>query len=101
MWPSTAFARFTTATGAADVEVAAPGAGPLDDFSGYARKAGRKQGPARFGDYSAALLDRTTLWMANELVPASCTAIPCAGRDRRTNWGTQVSRIDLSDTVDP
>ena len=100
-WPSAAFARFDAKRGAGDVEIAGAGAAPLDDFSGYARKAGRRQGPARFGDYSAALVDGTTLWMSNELVPVSCTSVTCAGRDRRTNWGTFFSRIDLADTIDP
>jgi hypothetical protein len=100
-WPSAAFVRFDAKRGPGDVEVAGAGAAPLDDFSGYARKAGRQQGPARFGDYSAALVDGTTLWMSNEWVPVSCTSVTCAGRDRRTNWGTFFSRIDLSDTIDP
>jgi hypothetical protein len=100
-WPSAAFARFDAKKGPSDIEVAGAGAAPLDDFSGYARKAGRRQGPARFGDYSAALVDGTTLWMSNEWVPVSCTTLPCAGRDTKTNWGTYFSRIDLADTIDP
>jgi hypothetical protein len=101
-WPSTGFARFDAKKGPGDVQIAGAGAGPLDDFSGYVTKANSKrpQGPARFGDYSAALIDGDTLWMSNELVPNACAAYPCTGRDRRTNWGTSVTRLDLDDTVE-
>jgi hypothetical protein len=54
----------------------------------------------RYGDYSAALVDGDTLWMATENVPSACTAFPCENRDLYTNWGTFVSRIDLADTLD-
>ena len=101
-WPSTGFARFDAKKGAGDVQIAGAGAGPLDDFSGYVTKpkSRRPQGPARFGDYSAALVDGDTLWMSNELVPNACAAYPCDGRDRRTNWGTFVTRLDLDDTIE-
>ena len=101
-WPSAGFARFDAKKGPGDVQIAGAGAGPLDDFSGYVTKANSKrpQGPARFGDYSAALLDGDTLWMSNEFVPNACAAYPCTGRDRRTNWGTNVTRLDLDDTAE-
>jgi len=53
-----------------------------------------------FGDYSAALVDGSTMWMASEWVPVSCTSLPCAGRDDFANWGTFVARVDLDDTLD-
>jgi hypothetical protein len=98
-FPSAAYVRFSAAKGAGDVRIAGAGAGPLDDWDGYAPFAA-SGGPVRYGDYSAALLDGDTLWMAAEFVPNACTALPCPGRDTFANWGTFVSRIDLADTVD-
>jgi hypothetical protein len=98
-YPSAAYVRFTANKGPGNVRIAGAGAGPLDDWDGYAPFAA-PGGPVRYGDYSAALLDGDTLWMAQEYVPTSCTAFPCAGRDTYANWGTFVSRIDLSDTID-
>jgi hypothetical protein len=97
-YPSAAYARFSGTKGPGDVRVAGAGAAPLDDWDGYAPLSG--VAPVRYGDYSAALIDGDTLWMSAENVPVSCTAFPCAGRDLYTNWGTFVSRIDLSDTLD-
>ena len=98
-YPSAAYTRLSAKKGPGDVRIAAEGAAPLDDWDGYAPFAA-PGGPVRFGDYSAALLDGETLWMASEVVPVSCTSLPCAGRGTYTNWGTFVSRIDLSDTLD-
>ncbi|HEY8039693.1 MAG TPA: hypothetical protein VIF15_07860 [Polyangiaceae bacterium] len=97
-YPSAAYARMSGSKGPGDVRIAGAGAGPLDDWDGYDPFAA--PGPVRFGDYSAALIDGETLWMATEFVPVSCDALPCGGRGTYTNWGTFVSRIDLSDTLD-
>ena len=97
-YPSAAYTRMSAKKGPGDVRIAAAGAAPLDDWDGYAPFAAA--GPVRFGDYSAALLDGETLWMASEVVPVSCATLPCDGRGTYTNWGTFVSRIDLSDTLD-
>jgi hypothetical protein len=97
-YPSAAYVRFSANKGTGHVRIAGAGAAPLDDWSGYAAFGGF--GVARYGDYSSAVLDGDTLWMATEYVPVSCTSLPCAGRDNYTNWGTFVSRIDLDDTLD-
>jgi hypothetical protein len=97
-YPSAAYVRFSASKGTGRVRIAGAGAAPLDDWSGYLAFGGA--GVARYGDYSAALVDGDTLWMAAEYVPVSCTSLPCAGRDDFTNWGTFVSRIDLEDTLD-
>jgi hypothetical protein len=94
-FPSAAFVNFSISKGPGDVHVVGPGAAPLDDSDGYFNG-----GAARFGDYSAALVDGSTLWMASEWVPVSCTSLPCAGRDDFANWGTFVARVDLDDTLD-
>jgi hypothetical protein len=71
------------------------GAAPLDSWDGYATFSQSPAGPARFGDYSAALIDGTTVWMASEWVAGSCTSITCPSRSPQENWSTFVSRLDL------
>ena len=93
-YPSSAYVRFDQFTPAA-ARIAGEGAAPLDSWDGYATFTGPPPGPARFGDYSAAMIDGTTVWMASEWVGTSCTAFPCPGRDVLTNWSTFVSRLDL------
>jgi hypothetical protein len=92
-FPSAGYARVTDARVSEVVHVAREGENTLDDASGYF-----SGGTARFGDYSAAMIDGNTLWMAAETVTSACTTLDC--RDEFTNWGTAVSRIDLSDTLD-
>ena len=97
-FPSAAYVRFDATLGPGDIRIAAAGAAPLDDWDAYS-----PLGPAavaRYGDYSAALLDSETLWMGQEYVPTACPSFPCAGRDEFANWGTFVSRIDLADRLD-
>jgi len=93
-YPSPAYVRFDQFKPVA-ARIAAEGAAPLDSWDGYATFNGGMAGPARFGDYSAASIDGSTIWMASEWVATSCTALPCAGRDPLTNWSTFVSRLDL------
>jgi hypothetical protein len=100
-FPSAAYVRINGVSKApGPVHIAAAGMGPLDDSAGYATRAGAQQGPSRFGDYSAALIDGSTLWMANEAVTSACTTLDCPTRDTFTNRGTVVNRIDLDDAVD-
>jgi hypothetical protein len=93
-YPSSAYVRFDQFKPTA-ARIAGEGAAPLDSWDGYATFNGGMAGPARFGDYSAASVDGTTLWMASEWVATSCTTLPCDGRDPFTNWSTFVSRLDL------
>ncbi|HEU4727594.1 MAG TPA: hypothetical protein VFT22_06890 [Kofleriaceae bacterium] len=97
-FPSTAYVRLINSN-LGPLHVATAGAGPLDDLSGYAATPDR-QGPSRFGDYSAALIDGSTLWMASEAVTSACLTLDCPFRDVFTNWGTSVTRLDLDDDVD-
>jgi hypothetical protein len=100
-YPSAAYVRIRGINkGPGPVHIAGAGAGPLDDSSGYSMKPGQPQGPSRFGDYSAALIDGSTLWMSTEAVTAACPTLDCPARDAFTNWGTVVSRIDLDDPAD-
>ncbi len=100
-FPSSAYVRIKDGKLSQVVRVAGAGVVPLDDSAGYQFFDGQGQGPSRFGDYSAALIDGSTVWMASESVTSGCTTLDCAARDVFTNWGTTVSRIDLSDDVDP
>jgi hypothetical protein len=93
-YPSSAYARFDAFKPTA-ARIAGEGAAPLDSWDGYATFNGGQAGPARYGDYSAAFIDGTTVWMASEWVATSCTTLPCDGRDVLTNWSTFVSRLDL------
>ena len=83
-FPSAAFARVDAVSGAGPLVIAGAGAGPLDDFSGYAPFGFRV---ARWGDYSAAVADEHgDVWVANEYVPN-------APRTLLTNWGTFISKV--------
>jgi hypothetical protein len=84
LYPSAAWARVDAFSGAGPLVIAGNGAGPLDDFSGYAPFGFRA---ARWGDYSAAVADESgAIWLANEYVPN-------AARTVLTNWGTFVSKV--------
>jgi hypothetical protein len=110
-FPSSAYVRIANDR-FGKLHIAGAGQGPLDDIAGYVLGQGESQSPSRFGDYSAALIDGSTLWLANEGVTAACdeivarTAAPvlppidCEKRDAFTNWGTFVGRIDLDDDTD-
>jgi hypothetical protein len=97
-FPSAAYVRLVNSN-LGPLHIASAGAGPLDDISGYAPTPDQ-QGPSRFGDYSAALIDGSTLWMASEAVTRACATLDCPSRDVFTNWGTRVTRLDLDDDID-
>lgn len=99
-FPSSAYVRIKDGKLGQTVRIAGAGTVPLDDSAGYQFFDGQGQGPSRFGDYSAAFIDGSTVWMASEAVTSQCTTLDCPDRDVFTNWGTTVSRIDLSDDVD-
>jgi hypothetical protein len=84
-YPSAAFS-YLGPTGASNVNVAAVGGAPLDDFSGYPQYGGA--GYARWGDYSGAFADGTELWLATEYVPGN---IDSTGYF--TNYGTFVYAV--------
>lgn len=77
-FPSAAYARVQPQ---AKVFVAGAGAGPADGFTGYAAYGGT--GVERWGDYSAAVTDGKTIWMAAEYIPGG-------PRTSLANWGTFV-----------
>jgi hypothetical protein len=93
-YPSSAYVRFDQFKPVA-ARISGEGAAPLDSWDGYATFTQTPATPARFGDYSAALIDGSTVWMASEYVAGSCSKLPCDGRSQLTNWSTFVSRLDL------
>ncbi|HWZ46539.1 MAG TPA: hypothetical protein VNW97_23905 [Candidatus Saccharimonadales bacterium] len=89
-FPSAAFVRLGE-DGAGRVHVAAAGAGPEDGFTGYARFGGN--GHARWGDYTAAVSDGESIWIASEFIPGG-------RRSFLANWGTFIARIHAGDRDD-
>jgi hypothetical protein len=99
-FPSAGYIRIKDSKFSFSVHLALKGEAPLDDYDGYQLFEGEGQAPARFGDYSAAVLDGSTLWMATQAVTSPCETVDCPDRDTFVNWGTSVGRIDLSDGAD-
>jgi hypothetical protein len=84
-FPSAAFATLDVASGAGDIQIAAPGAVPDDGFTGYSAFGGARVG--RWGDYAAAVADESgNIWVATEYIPN-------APRTVNANWGTFVTRV--------
>jgi hypothetical protein len=97
-YPSAAFAGLDAKVGMGDIQVAASGAGPWDGFTSYVQfGAGRP----RWGDYGAAAVDGSTIWIASEYVAQTCTYATyltgdhtCGGtRAPLGNWSTHISHI--------
>ena len=84
--------------GSSAIHVASNGIGPEDGFTGYDPFA--DDGVARWGDYSAAVADGGTVWIANEYIAQQCDAdtwladMTCGGtRTALANWATRISAI--------
>ena len=73
-YPSAAYASIDV-RGTGLVHVALAGVGPQDGFSGYPAFSDPPGSPARprWGDYGAAVVDGTSIWMASEYIAQSCT----------------------------
>jgi len=78
------------------------GLGPDDDFSGYR---GFLYNRPRWGDYGAASVVGTHVWIASEYIAQTCTlaqyeAAPfgtCSGtRTALANWSTHVAVVNAS-----
>jgi hypothetical protein len=67
-FPSAAYASVTPGH-SGSVNVVAAGGAPQDDFSGYPQFGGA--GFARWGDYSWAVADGNSLWLAAEYIPGN------------------------------
>jgi hypothetical protein len=86
-FPSAGYASIDAVNGTGPVHVAAAGAAPQDDVSGYEAFGG--DGVARWGDYSAAVpAEDGSIWMATEYVPGGFGFPPYLN-----DWGTFVMRV--------
>ena len=100
-FPSAAFASID-AGGTGAVQVAALGQGPADGFSGTAVFNDPNPARPRWGDYGAAVVDGSNIWIASEYIAQTCnlsqyvsTGGSCGGtRTALANWGTRVSLVN-------
>jgi hypothetical protein len=82
-FPSAAFSHVNPST-AGSVNIVAAGEAPQDDFSGYPSEV------ARWGDYSWAVADGGSLWLATEYIPGNIDSTAYF-----TNFGTFVYEVNL------
>jgi hypothetical protein len=103
-YPSAAYVPFDAKAGAGAIHVAAAGAGPDDGFTNYKAAFGVTR--TRWGDYGAAVVDGSSIWMASEYIGQTCTfeqfktgAIgTCAGtRSALANWDTRITELAVGD----
>ncbi len=101
-YPSAAYVAIDEDGGFGSVQVAEPGKGPQDGFSGYNAFAASGKARPRWGDYGAAATDGNTIWVANEYIAQTCTLAQyttapfgsCGGtRATLGNWGTRVTQV--------
>jgi hypothetical protein len=82
------------------VHLAAAGLGPHDGFTGYKAFVGDPP-RTRWGDYGAAWIDGSDLWIASEYIGQTCTLATyintlgsCGGtRTSLGNWGTRITKL--------
>ena len=100
-FPSAAFASIDGG-GVGAVQVSAQGAGPADGFSGYAIFNFPNPARPRWGDYGAAVVDGSNIWIASEYIGQTCdlstyqaTGGSCGGtRTILANWDTRISEVN-------
>ncbi|MEO8252293.1 MAG: hypothetical protein ABI578_07445 [Chloroflexota bacterium] len=98
-YPSAAWAA-VDASGIGDVHVISPGQGPSDSFTSYKAFVGNPP-RTRWGDYGAAAVDGSSIWIASESIEQTCTfteyvatAFSCnATRTSLGNWATRISKV--------
>lgn len=98
-YPSAALAGIDSKAGMGNIQVAAAGPGPWDGFTSYVIFG---SGRPRWGDYGAAAVDGSDVWVASEHVAQTCTYLQylaspagqCGGtRGALSNWSTHVSKV--------
>ena len=100
-YPSAAFASID-AGGVGAVQVAATGVGPADGFSGTAAFNAPNPARPRWGDYGAAVVDGSNIWIASEYIGQTCnlstylaTGASCGGtRTVLANWDTRITEVN-------
>ena len=104
-YPSAAYAPFNAKRGTDAIHVAAAGVGPDDGFTAYpsAFNSGTR---TRWGDYGAAVVDGSNIWMASEYIGQTCSLAqwlaPPLGtcgltRAGSANWATRITELKISD----
>jgi hypothetical protein len=101
-YPSAAYASFDASSGTGAIHVAAAGVGPDDGFTNYHAAFGTDR--TRWGDYGAAVIDGSNLWMASEYIGQTCTYAQfitapigrCGGtRSALANWDTRITAVAI------
>ena len=82
------------------------GAGPDDGFTNYGAAFGIDPPRTRWGDYGAAVVDGSKIWMASEYIGQTCTYTQfitgpigrCGGtRSALANWDTRITEVAIGD----
>jgi hypothetical protein len=107
-FPSAAFAPIN-GSGVGGSQVAAAGLGPADGFSGTSFYNAPNPARPRWGDYGAAVVDGSNVWIASEYIDQTCTlaqyetntATSPFGSCNKTrtilaNWYTRISEVTPS-----
>ena len=96
-YPSAAFAGLDAKVGMGNIQIAAAGAGPWDGFTSYVVF---RSGRPRWGDYGAAAVVGSDVWVASEYVAQTCAYAayivdPTCGGTRAPlgNWATHISKV--------
>jgi hypothetical protein len=100
-YPSAAFASIDVG-GVGAVQLAAVGLGPADGFSGTAAFNAPNPARPRWGDYGAAVVDGSNIWIASEYIGQTCTlseylatGASCGGtRTVLANWDTRITQVN-------
>jgi len=106
-YPSAAYAAFNGTSGPGGIHVAAAGVGPDDGFTSYAAFVGSPP-RTRWGDYGAAVVDGSNVWIASEYIGQTCTFKQytnfaagfgsCGGtRTALGNWDTRITELAIRD----
>jgi hypothetical protein len=104
-FPSAAYAPFNANSGPGQIQIAAAGVGPDDGFTSYVAFVGAPP-RTRWGDYGAAAVDGSNVWIASEYIGQSCTfaqytTFPfgsCgATRTSLGNWDTRITEVAIGD----
>jgi len=90
-YPSAGYAPIDAKLGAGDIHVAAPGLGPADGFTSYKYYVGDPP-RTRWGDYGAAAVDGSSIWIASEYIPQTCTLTQFLSAPVGSCGGTRITR---------
>ncbi len=101
-YPSAAWASFDARSGVGAIHVAGVGQGPDDGFTAYGPAFGNPPRP-RWGDYGAAVIDGSKVWIASEYIGQTCDFATLLASNFRcgntrtllANWDTRITELSL------